>query len=126
MMNNPARVSVVAQAAGVSSCELCTAEANVPSATVVVHHPRGGVMQLAACDWCVQALRRLAATTGGHAVFALEEGGIPLAATRRPAPRGARPVGPPVMIREFAEHLRDPADGTTYVARVYGQARMDG
>jgi len=117
---------MVAQTTGAAACELCTADANVPSVTVVVHHPRGGAVQLAACDWCVQALRRLAAATGGHAVFALAEGGIPVPASRRGTPSGARPAGPPVLILEFAEHLRDTADGTTYVARVFGQARADG
>jgi hypothetical protein len=93
---------------------------------VVVQHPRGGAVQLAACDWCVQALRRLAAATGGHAAFALAEGGIPVPASRHPASRRARPAGPPVLIIEFLQHLRDPVDGTTYVARAYGRPRADG
>jgi hypothetical protein len=126
MMNEQARVSLVAQATGARACELCMAEANVPNTTIVVQHPRGGAIQLAACDWCVQAVRRLAAATGGHAVFALAEGGIPVPATRRGAPRGAPPAGPPVLMLEFAVHVRNPADGTTYVARVYGQPRADG
>ena len=42
------------------------------------------------------------------------------------APSGARPAGPPVLVLEFAERVRDPADGTTYVGRVYGLARADG
>jgi len=126
MMSDQARVSLVAQGTGALSCELCTAETNTPAATVVVRHPRGGVVQLAACDWCVQAMRRLAAATGGHAVFALAEGGIPAPSSRRTVPAGARPAGPPVLVLEFAEHVRDPVDGTTYVARVYGQARSDG
>jgi hypothetical protein len=82
-------------------------------------------VQFAVCDWCVQALRRLAAATGGHAVFALAEGGIPAPAGRRAIPDGPRPVGPPVLVHEFAEHVRDPTDGTIYVARVYGRARAD-
>src|SRR5205814_1178191 len=90
MMNDPARVSLTASVSGASACEMCTAEANIPSATVVVDHPRGGTVELAACDWCVRALRRLAATSGGHAVFALEEGGIPSGATRLQVPSGAR------------------------------------
>jgi hypothetical protein len=92
----------------------------------MVHHPRGGVIQLAACDWCVQAVRRLAAASGGHAVFALAEGGIPVPLSRSGRSSGARPAGPPVLIRELAEILRDAADGATYVARVYGQPRADG
>lgn len=126
MVNDQARVSLLAEGTGAGACELCTAEANVPNVTVLVHHPRGGVVQLAACDWCVQALRRLAAATGGQAMFTLAEGGIPAPASRRPASRGARPDGPPVMMLEFVEHVRDPADATTYVARVYGRPCVDG
>jgi hypothetical protein len=126
MMNDQARVSLVAQGTGALACELCTSEANIPGATVLVQHPRGGAVQLAACDWCVQALRRLAAASGGHAVFALSEGGIPFPGSRRALSRGARPAGPPVLILEFSEHMRDPVDGATYVARVYGRPRADG
>ncbi len=126
MRNDQARVSLVARGTGALTCERCTAETNTPVATVVVRHPRGGVVQLAACDWCVQAMRRLAAATGGYAAFALAEGGIPARASRRTAPAGARPTGPPVLVLEFAEHVHNPVDGTTYVVRVYGQARSDG
>lgn len=77
MVSDQARVSLVAQGTGAIACELCTAEGNAPDATVVIHHPRGGVVQLAACVWCVHMVRRLAAATGGHAVFALAEGASP-------------------------------------------------
>jgi hypothetical protein len=126
MIADQARVWLVSQGTGALNCELCTSETNAPIATVVVRHPRGGVVQLAACDWCVQALRRLAAATGGHAVFALAEGGIPAPASGRTVPTGARPASPPVLILEFSEHVRDPVDGTMYVARVFGRARLDG
>ncbi len=126
MIGDQARVTLVANGTGALACELCTAEANVPNATLMVHHPRGGIVQLAVCDWCVQALRRLAAATGAHAVFALAEGGIPAPASRRASARRARPVSPPVVVLEFAERVRDPVDGATYVARVYGRARADG
>src|SRR5437899_1928907 len=126
MINDQARVSLVAQGTAALACEVCTANANVPNATVVVQHLRGGTVQLAACGWCVRALRRVAAATGGHAVFALAEGAIPVPASRHTAPRGARPAGPPVVLLEFVEHLRDPVDGTTYVARVCGRPRTGG
>jgi hypothetical protein len=126
MMGDQARVSLVVQGTGALTCELCMSEANLPNAAVVVEHPRGGIVQLAACDWCVQSLRRLAAATGGHAAFVFADAGIPAAAIRRPISRRARPVSPPVLVLEFAEHVRDPADGTSYVVRVYGQARADG
>jgi hypothetical protein len=50
MMSDQARVSLVARGTGALSCKLCTAETHTPDATVVVRHPRGGVVQLAACD----------------------------------------------------------------------------
>jgi len=126
MTNDEARVSLIPQGTGGFACELCTAEANAPNASVLVQHPRGGVVQLAACDWCVQALRRLAAATGGHAVFALAAGAIPVAASRRPVSRGARPAGPPATGREWAERQRDPTAGSACVTRAFGRPRADG
>jgi hypothetical protein len=126
MMTDQARVSLVAQGTEAIACEVCTSQTNIPNATVVVQHPRGGAVHLAACDWCVQAMRRLSAATGGRAVFALADGAIPVPASRRQRPRGARPAGPPILVLEFSERLRDPADGTSYVARVYGRQRLDG
>ena len=126
MLGDQARVSLVANGTGALACELCTSQAKAPDATVVIQHPRGGTVQLAACDWCVQALRRLAAGTGGHALFALAEGGIPSPPSRRPRSRGARPVGPAVLVHEFIEHVRDPRDGMAYVPRVYARPRADG
>src|SRR5437762_14200106 len=84
MLSDQARVSLVAQGTGAVACELCTSQAKAPDATVVIQDPRGGTVQLAACDWCVQALRRLAAGTGGRAMCALAEGGIPSPPGRRP------------------------------------------
>jgi hypothetical protein len=126
MLSGQARVSLVAQGTAALACELCTSQAKAPDATVVIQHPRGGTVQLAACDWCVQAVRRLAAASGGHAVFALAEGSIPSPPGRRPRSRGARPVGPPVLVHEFAVHVRDPRDGIAYVPRVYARPRADG
>src|SRR6266571_2877056 len=81
MLTDQARVSLVAQGTQAIACELCTSETNIPNATVVVQHPRGGAVHLAA---------------------------------------------PPILVLEFSERLRDPADGTSYVARVYGRRRLDG
>ena len=126
MVNEQARVSLAAQGTGALACELCTSQAKPPEATVVIQHPRGGTVQFAACDWCVQALRRLAAGTGGRAMFALADGGVLSTPGRRLRSRGARPAGPPVLVREFIEHVRDPRDGMTYVPRVYARPRADG
>jgi hypothetical protein len=58
--SDPARISLVAGSSS-TGCELCTAQSVTPTTSVVISHPRGGIVQLAACDWCVQAVRRLAA-----------------------------------------------------------------
>ena len=126
MLTDQARVSLVAQTTGALGCELCTSDANTPTSTVVVRHSRGGIVQFAACEWCAHAVRRLAAATGGHAVFTVAEGGFRGAVSGRATPSGARPAGPPVLVLEFAEPLLDPVEGTLYVARAYGRARADG
>jgi hypothetical protein len=125
MINDQARVSLVAERNGAVGCELCTAETAVTNAAVVIQHPRGGVVRLAVCDWCVRALRRLAASTGGNAAFALTEGN-PGPASQPIAPSGARPASPPVLILELVQQIRDPVDGALYIPRVYGRARVDG
>src|SRR5438105_817115 len=89
-MPDQTRVSLVLRAWAAPACELCTSDRGVPTASVVVQHARGGTVQLAACDWCVQAIRRVAAATGGHAQFALSE--TPAALLPQP-PRG--PSVPP-------------------------------
>jgi hypothetical protein len=122
-----AHVSLLAGHTTALGCELCTSPGSRPTASVVIRHTRGGVVELAACERCVQALRRLAAATGGCAVFALSEGGA-VASVSRPTvvPSGARPASPPELIAELAERVRDPVEGTTYVPYVYGRARADG
>jgi hypothetical protein len=68
-------------------------------------------------------MRRLAAVTGGHVEFMVSNG---MSATHRAVPSGARPASPPVVVLEFAEPFQDAADGTYYVVRAYGRARVDG
>ena len=92
---------------------------------VVVQHPRGGVVRLAACAWCVQALRRLSAATGGLAAFAPSEAPGPMPHVLRATPRGRRPAGPPLLIMELTQQIRD-ADGTEFLVQVYGRGRSDG
>ena len=125
--NEPARVSF-ALGATAPTCELCTAEtANtaLPAITVVVHHPRGGIVQFAACDWCLQAIRRLAAAAGGQAVFVSSEAAGPPPSVLPGAPRSLRPAYPPVLILELTQEVQDTA-GIPYVVRVYGRQRVDG
>jgi hypothetical protein len=109
--------------ASTTSCEMCTDETSAASTTVVVQHPHGGSVQLAACDWCVLSIRRLAALTGGHASFAATVGlppsGLP------GVPRGPRAVTEPELVLELLEHVQDTAR-THYVVRIYGRERVDG
>ena len=126
-VSEPARISLVA-GSSVTGCELCAAQNVVPVATVVISHTRGGIVQLGACDACIQAMRRLAAISGGQAVFAFgEAGGQPprAAPAVRTAPPASCPVTPPVLINELAQELQDSA-GIDYVVRVLGRERIDG
>jgi hypothetical protein len=124
LLGEPARISLVAGSSA-TGCELCTAQSVTPTTTVVISHPRGGIVQLAACDWCVQAVRRLAAASGGQAAFAFSEVGGPPPSTVRTAPPATRPLTPPVLIIELAQELQDSA-GINYVIRVFGRERVDG
>jgi hypothetical protein len=118
--SEPAHISL-SPGSSAATCELCTEQRVIPSTTVVINHTRGGMVQFAACDWCVQAVRRLAAGSGGHAVFAIgEASGLPVSAVQSaPAPPATLP---PVLIRELTQELQDRA-GTTYVVRVLGRER---
>jgi hypothetical protein len=122
--DEPARVSLVAAGAA-ATCELCTAETAIASTTARIQHPRGGSVQLAACDWCVQAIRRLSAATGGQAIFVLSEAAGPPPSAVLATPRGPRPASPPVLILELTQQVQDAA-GLNYVVRVYGRERSDG
>jgi hypothetical protein len=123
VMNEPARISLIA-GGGAPGCELCT-QSVVPTTTVVISHARGGIVQLGACDWCVQAIRRLAAASGGQAAFALSEAAGPPPSAVRPAPPAPRPVTPPVLIKELVQELQD-SSGISYVVRVLGRERIGG
>ncbi len=119
-----ARVSLVAGQVAVA-CELCNSEATMPTMAIVVQHPRGGVVRLAACDWCVRALRRLSATTGGSAAFVIGEAAGPPPTTLHAVPRGLEPAGPPILMMQMSQSMVDAA-GTEYVVRAYGRGRSDG
>jgi len=122
--SEPARIRLVAGTSA-TSCELCTAQNVIPATTVIIGHARGGIVQLGACDWCVQAIRRLAAASGGQAAFALSEAGSPPLSATRATPPDLRPVTLPVLIREVLPELQDSA-GINYVVRVLGRERIDG
>ena len=92
---------------------------------VVVQHPRGGTVQLAACDSCVQALRRLSASTGGSAVFLPTDTAAPPGTALPSVSRDRRPAGPPILIRELTPRIQDAA-GDEYAVQVFGRGRSDG
>lgn len=124
VVNEQARVSLIPGSA-TTGCEMCTSETAVANTTMVVQHPHGGGVQLAACDWCVLSIRRLAAVTGGHAAFAVSSAaGIPPSGLPG-VPRGPRAITLPVLVMELAEHVVD-TTGVHYVVRVYGDQRADG
>ncbi len=123
IVDEPARVSLVA-GGGATSCELCTAQTAAPSTNVVIQHPRGGLIQFAARDWCVQAIRRISAATGGQAVFVISEAAGPPPSVLRAARRVTRAVSPPVLIMELTQQVQD-ASGINYVVRVLGRERID-
>lgn len=124
VMDSPARASFVAGARR-AVCEACTSETGLASTTLVVQHPRGGAVELALCDWCVQAFRRLAAVSGGHVTFAVAEApGAPPAAFRG-APRVPRPPSPARMVVELVQTVVD-STGTEFIPRVFGRERADG
>jgi hypothetical protein len=127
VIDEPAHVSLM-PGAPAATCDLCTAESALASTMVVVQHARGGSVHMAACDWCVQTIRRLSAVTGGKAVFVVG-GGVSVATSSVVgAGRGARRAAAtrlPILVLELAEHVQDTA-GLHYVVRIYGQVRTDG
>jgi hypothetical protein len=122
-LGSPARVALVAGARA-PTCETCTSDLAPVGVTLVVHHPRGGDVELAVCDWCVQAFRCLAAVSGGQVAFALAESPVPPGVLLG-VPRGSRPVGAPIGVAELSPTMYD-SDGTGYVPRVLGRERADG
>lgn len=124
LIDEQARVSLVA-GLGAAACELCISEAAVPSTLVVIQHPRGGMVQLAACDWCVHAIRRLSAAAGGSAAFALSEASGPPPMVLHTTLRRPRPAGPAILIAELSQQIQDAAQ-TNYRVQVLGRGWADG
>lgn len=122
--DSPARASLVAGAQH-AVCEACTSKMSHTSTTLVVQHPRGGTVELAVCDWCVQAFRRLAAVSGGLVAFAQAEPTRLRPAAPRNAAQASRPPGPAVMVAELVQTIVD-RSGTEYLPRVFGRQRADG
>jgi hypothetical protein len=125
MLEDVAWVSLAAELAAPGVCELCGGQGERPYA-VVTQHTRGGAVRLAACDFCAQAVRRLAAVTGEHARFRVAEGAAPADLRRGRSRLRSALVGTPELIHEHADLLMVDATGLEYLVRIYGQPRADG
>ena len=124
LLDNPARVSLVAGARA-SACETCTSDVALVNTSLIVQHPRGGEVELAVCDGCAQAFRRLAAVSGGRVAFATADSAGPPPGALRSTPRASRPTGAPIVVAELPQPVYD-GTGTEYVPRVLGRERFDG
>jgi hypothetical protein len=135
MLNDTVRLTVVEQVATTGPCALCATDPAALVATVLVHHTRGGIVDLVACDRCTRAVRRLVAVIGseGHLTAVTDAalpGAVPSTAAsavvvprRRVRPR-PRVLGAELLL-EFTERLLD-VSGTEYVVRAWGGPRSDG
>ena len=123
-MTYEARVTLVARPESPPGCELCGTDSDVPSVAVVVANPRGSVVELAACDRCVRALRRLAAISGGHAAFGrMTPARLPRSVGPKVSSR-LSPAGSPVLVHESLDAVRD-ENGRLYMPRAYALRRKD-
>lgn len=97
-------------------------------ASVLVWHSRGGAIQVAVCDRCNAAVRRLialagAAGSGGPAQIVVRtEVGPPVQDVESVI---VDLVGEPALIHEFTDAFRA-EDGQLYTVHVWGQGRADG
>jgi hypothetical protein len=126
MASDVTAISVVAQPSRVGACALCARGETVVQAAVLLQRAGGASVSFDACDYCVRAMRRVAAASSGLARFV--DGGL---GARAPEPV---PVASGVeerealraeLLHEFHDPLQD-ADGVLYVPRAVGAERGDG
>jgi hypothetical protein len=128
MLTDAVSLSIAPGSARIDSCELCASGPESLRSWVVVRHARGGTVQLAACDRCTTAVRRIIAIAGG----ATAAGPAQLAAVTELSPTTASVelaavdvVAAPALVRTLSEPFRA-EDGATYTVAVVGQERSDG
>ena len=115
----------------VGACELCSMGGEQLHTAVLVHHARGGAVELAGCDRCATAMRRLLAVAGSSGPTGpvhLQIGTREPESRSEPAPADSAAqdvVGEPVLLYEYSEPFRIPT-GESFVVRAYGQERSDG
>jgi hypothetical protein len=128
MLTDPVSLSLAPVSARLDTCELCATGPESLRSWIVVRHARGGTVQLAACDRCAAAVRRIIDITSGAS-----PAGPAQVATRTDAPRATASVelaavdlvGTPALIHKFADPFVG-EDGTPYTVMAYGQGRSDG
>jgi hypothetical protein len=135
MRDDTVRLTVVEQVATTGACALCATNPASLVATVLVHHARGAIVDLVACDRCTRVVRRLVAVMGNEGprtagIAAPLPGGAPASAEpvvvvpRRRVRSRPRVLGAELLL-EYSERLLD-VDGTEYVVRAWGGPRSDG
>ena len=83
MLTDPVSLSIASFAARVHTCELCATGHESLRSWIVVRRARGGTVQLAACDRCGAAVRRIMAVAGSGSAAG-------------PAQAAARTEAPPI------------------------------
>jgi hypothetical protein len=130
MITDSVSVSIAPLPLRAGACEMCSVGQEQLRTAVLVHHVRGGAVELGACDRCAAAMRRLLAVAGSAGPSGPVYLGV---GTIEPEPRSEpsretraqEAVGEPVLVYEYMEPFRLDA-GQPFVVRVYGQERSDG
>ena len=142
MAIDTATLTVAAQPARVGTCQLCATDGIAVAAAAVVRHSRGVALQLAACDRCERALRRLTAALGSAVVaeppLVLEAPAVRQtvassrsavvadSVVRTPARVPAAAVrGAPQLVSKLTSEVVS-TDGRSWTVGVYGEPRGDG
>src|SRR5438270_12961711 len=106
MLTDPLSISIAPVSARVDTCELCATGPESFRSWIVVRHARGGTVQLAVCDRCGPAVRRIIAITGGAT-----PAGPAHVVTRTHAPRATASlelaavdlVGEPALMHHYSD-----------------------
>jgi hypothetical protein len=128
MLTDPVSLSIASASARRDVCELCATGSQSLRTWIVVRHARGGTVQLAACNRCSAAVRRIIAVAGGVSAAGPAHVAVGTDVTPETASvelTAIDPVGTPVLIHRFSEPFRA-RDGSIYTVMVYGQGRSDG
>jgi hypothetical protein len=131
MLEDTVRLKVVAHTATTAACGLCATDPASLVATVLVHHMRGRIVHLGACNRRMRARQRLLAVIGSEGHLATAPAPVPSAPStltvvlpRRQVRSRPRVLGAELLL-EYRERPLD-VDGTEYEVRAWGGSRKDG